>query len=69
MPCPRPLNFSHIADYVYDFCPLSDPDVYPSVLLCDAEHTSFHFGLCNRKFCACSVFVHILENLENTAIL
>ena len=27
MPCPGPVHFSHVADYVYDFCPLSDPDV------------------------------------------
>ena len=27
MPCPRPFHFSHIADYIYDFCPLPDPDV------------------------------------------
>ena len=32
MPCPGPLRFSHIVDYVYDFYPLSDPDV-PSVLI------------------------------------
>ena len=24
-PCPGPFQLSHIADYVYDFCPLSDP--------------------------------------------
>ena len=53
MPCPGPLYFSHIADYVYDFYPLPDPDVGPSVLVCnvcDVEHTSFHCGLCGRKF-------------------
>ena len=38
-----PLNFSHSADFVYDFCPISDPDVGPSVLVCDVEHTSFNF--------------------------
>ena len=50
--CPAQDHFicSHIADYVYDFCPLPDPDVGPSVLVCDVEHTSFHFGLCGRKF-------------------
>ena len=47
--------FSHIADYIYDFCLLPDPDVGLSVLvgLCDVEHTSFHFGLCGRKFVLC----------------
>ena len=53
MPCPGPLDFSHIADYTYDLCPLPDPDVCLSVLVCDAEHTSFYFGLCDRKFVLC----------------
>ena len=35
-------DFSYIADYIYDFCPVSDPDVGPSVLKCDVEHISFH---------------------------
>ena len=34
-------------------CPLPDPDVGLSVLVCDVEHTSFHFGLCGRKFVLC----------------
>ena len=49
MPCPGPLHFSHIADYIYDIYPLPDPDVDLSVLVCDVEHTSFHFGLCGGK--------------------
>ena len=53
MPCPIPFHFSHIADYIYDFCLLPDPDVGLSVLVCDVEHTSFHFGLCGRKFVLC----------------
>ena len=48
MPCPGPFHFSHIADYIYDFCPLPDPDVCPSVIVCDVERTSFYFGLCGR---------------------
>ena len=24
-----------------------------SILVCDVEHTSFHFGLCGRKFVLC----------------
>ena len=55
--CPAQDHFicSHIADYIYDFCLLPDPDVGLSVLvgLCDVEHTSFHFGLCGRKFVLC----------------
>ena len=47
---PSQDHFSRIADYIYDFCLLSDPDVGLSVLVCDVEHTSFHFGLCGRKF-------------------
>ena len=29
-------------------CPLPDTDVGISILVCDVEHTSFHFGLCGR---------------------
>ena len=36
-----------------DFCPLPDPDVGPSVLICDVELTCFHFGLCGHKFVMC----------------
>ena len=47
---PRPLHSSHIAEYVYYVCPLLDSDDGLPILVCDVEHTSFHFGLCNRKF-------------------
>ena len=50
MPCPGPFHFSHSVDYIYEFCPLPGPDVGPSIFVCDVEHTSFHFGLCGRKF-------------------
>ena len=59
MPCPEPFHFSHRVDYIYEFCPLPDPDVYlfiyvgPSIFIGDVEHTSFHFGLCGRKFVLC----------------
>ena len=54
MPCPGPFHFSHSVDYyIYDFCPLPYPDVGLSVFVCDVEHTSFHFGLCGRKFVLC----------------
>ena len=53
MPCPGPFHFSHSVDYIYDFCPLPDTDVGLSILVCDYEHTSFHFGLCGRKFVLC----------------
>ena len=53
MPCPGPFHFSHSIDYIYEFCPLPDPDVGLSIFVCDVEHTSFHFGLCGRKFVLC----------------
>ena len=53
MSCTGPFHFSHSVHYIYDFCPLPDPDVGPSIFVCDVEHTSFHFGLCGRKFVLC----------------
>ena len=53
MPCPGPFHFSHIPAYIHDFCPLPDPDVGLSILVCNVEHTSFHFGLCGCKFVLC----------------
>ena len=53
MPCPGPFHFSHSVDYIYEFCPHPDPDVGPSIFVCDVEHTSFHFGMCGRKFVLC----------------
>ena len=53
MHCPGPFHFSYSVDYIYDFCPLPDPDVGLSVFVCDVEHTSFHFCLCGRKFVLC----------------
>ena len=49
MPCPGPFHFFHSVD----FCPVPDPDVGLSIFVCDVEHTSFHFGLCGRKFVLC----------------
>ena len=53
MPCSEPRNFSHISDYICDFCSLPDPDVVPSVLVCAVVHTSLRVGLCGRKFVLC----------------
>ena len=47
------IRQSHSIDYIYKFCLLPDPDVGPSIIVCDVEHTSFHFGLCGRKFVLC----------------
>ena len=38
---------------IYYLCPLPDPDVGLSILVCDVEHTSFHFDMCGRKFVLC----------------
>ena len=52
--CPAQDHFIFLSvDYIYEFCPLPDPDVGPSIFVCDVEHTSFHFGLCGPKFVLC----------------
>ena len=52
--CPARDHFTFFTLLIIpDFCPLPDPDVGFSMLLCDIEHTSFHFGLCGRKFVLC----------------
>ena len=52
--CPAQDHFIFLSvDYIYEFCPLPDPDVGPSIFVCDVEHTSFHYGLCGRKFVLC----------------
>ena len=53
MPCPGPFHFSQSVDYIYAFCPLLDQDVGIFICVGDVEHTSFHFGLCGRKFVLC----------------
>ena len=49
MPCPGPFHFSYSVDYIYDFCPLPDPDVGLSIFVCDVEHTSFYFSCTQYK--------------------
>ena len=52
--CPAQNHFIFLSvDYIYDFCPLPDPDVGLSIFVCDVDHTSFHFGLRGRKFVLC----------------
>ena len=59
-PCPGPFHFSHSVDYIYEFCLLPDPDVGPSIFVCDVEHTSFHLVCAAASlFCACLVSVHV----------
>ena len=49
----RTISLFLSVDYIYDFCPLPDPDVGLSILVCDVDYTSFHFGLCGREFVLC----------------
>ena len=54
---PRTISFfSQCRLYIYEFCPLPDPDVGHSIFVCDVEHTSFIL-VCTRAstslFCAC----------------
>ena len=39
--------------------PLPDPDVGPSVLACNVEHTSYHFGLCKLDTAVACAFTDI----------
>ena len=60
MPCSGPLHFSNIADYIYDFCPLTGLDVGLSILVCDVEHTSLHLICAAASLCcACLVSVQV----------
>ena len=60
MPCPGPFHFSYSVDYIYDLCPLPDPDVGLSIFVCDVEHT-FSILVCAAAslFCACLVSVQV----------
>ena len=52
--CPAHDHFIFLCvAYIYDFCPLPEPDVDLSIFVCDDEHISFHFGLCGRKSVLC----------------
>ena len=50
---PRTTSCIHIADYIYDIWQVSHPNVGLSIIVCDVEHTSFHFGMCGRNFVLC----------------
>ena len=39
MTCPGPFHFSHIADYIYDFCLLPDPHVGIYIPVCDVDQS------------------------------
>ena len=54
VPCPGRDDFICLTLLIISyFCPLPDPDVGLSMLVCDIDHTSFHFGLCGRIFVLC----------------
>ena len=58
MPCPGPFHFSHSGDYTYDFCPLPDPDVGLSILVCNVEHIS-SILVCAATSLLCTYFVSV----------
>ena len=53
------FNFSHSVHYIYDSCPLPDPDVGPSILVCDVEHLSILVCAASSLFCACLVSIQV----------
>ena len=59
MPCPGPFHFSHSIDYIYEFCPLLNQDVGPSIFVCDVELLSILVCAAASLFCACLVSVQV----------
>ena len=57
MPCPGRFHFSHIADYIYDFCLLPGPDVGLSIIVCGGEHRAYFFPFWSVRPLVCSVLV------------
>ena len=55
MSCPIPFHFSHIADYIYDFCFLPDPDVGLSILVMLSILLSILVWAAACLLCACLV--------------
>ena len=56
IPCPGPFH----ADYINDLCPLPDPDVAISILVCCVAHIYFHFGCAAESlWCANLVSVQV----------
>ena len=52
--CPARDHFIvHTLLIMYYVCPLPDQDVGMSIIVCDVEHTYFHFGRCGRTFVLC----------------
>ena len=61
MPCPGPFHFSHSVDYIYDFCPLADPDVGLSLYMYVMLSILLSILVCAAAslFCACLVSVQV----------
>ena len=72
MPSPGPFHFLTLL-IISDFCPFPDPDVGLSMLVYDIEHTSFHFGLCGRKFVLCLFgqyqMLHEVQIMDETLMI
>ena len=81
MLCPGTLHFSHVADYIYDFCPLPDPNVFPSVfivfdvsvflsiLVCAAVVICVRFQIMLNNLCHCSTNPLVLSVLNTVKFL
>ena len=62
MPRPGQFHFSHSVDYIYEFFRLPDPDVGPSIFVCDVELLlllSILVCAVASLFCACLVSVQV----------
>ena len=60
VPCPGPFHFSHSVHYIYECCPLTDPDVDISMFVCAYF---FPCWVCAAAslLCACLVSVQASE--------
>ena len=53
MPCPGPFHCSHSVDYIYEFCPLPNPDAphnLPFMSLCPDKHSVTKLRSSQRTF-------------------
>ena len=48
MPCPGPFHFSHTVYYIYDLCPLPDPDAHKPI----NQFPDYRLAALNVKKCA-----------------
>ena len=61
MPCPGPFHFSHSVDYIYEYCPLPDPDILLVLSLYVMLSILLSILVCAAAslFCACLVSVQV----------